>query len=117
YHKIWEPLPGQPIQLTETIEPEIIRLHREFPGKLAAVYFDPMQMLAIMENCRKAGVKMIEYQQTTRRVESDTLFRDMVIGKNIGHYGPPEVKAHVMNAAVQLDGERGIRIIKQDTKL
>lgn len=109
---IWYPEPGEPIKLTETIGPEIVRLHQEY--NVAACYYDPYQMAAIAEMCTKAGVNMVEFPQTTRRVQSDKHLHDLIIGGNLAHYGDPELKEHVTNAMAKTS-ERGIRIMKEYT--
>lgn len=113
YSRVWTQH-GSPIRLTETLGPEIIRLHREH--KVAAVVYDPFQMAAVAEICQREGVNMVEFPQTTRRVEADTRLRQMIIGGNLRHYGDPQLREHVINAQAKL-GERGLRIIKEQTNL
>jgi hypothetical protein len=111
YAQIWEPQDGRPIRLTETIGPEIVRLHQEH--KIMGCLYDPFQMAAIAEMCERAGVKMIEFPQTSRRVQSDTHLHDLLWGGNFAHYGDPVLKQHVTNAMAKSQGERGIRIVKE----
>ena len=111
YSRIWQPEARVPLNLTETIGPEIVRLHREY--KIEAVYYDPYQMAAIAEMCRKAGVNMVEFPQTAQRIKSDTHLRDLITGNNLLHYGDEELKTHVTNAVAKVQGERGIRIFKE----
>jgi hypothetical protein len=109
YCQVWRPLEG-PIKLTETVGPEIVRLHREH--KVLAVVFDPFQMAAIGEMCARAGVRMVEFPQTARRIEADTHLRQLIIGGNLAHYGDETLKAHVTNAAAR-ESERGLRLVKE----
>jgi hypothetical protein len=108
---VWEPEDGTPIKLTETIGPRIVELSQKY--KVMAVYYDPFQMAAIAEMCKRAKVEMIEFPQTSRRVESDKHLHDLIIGGNIAHYGDPTLKDHVTNAMAKSQGERGIRIVKE----
>lgn len=109
FSRIWEPENGI-IKLTETIGPEIVRLHREH--KVAAVYFDPSQMMAISELCQREKVNMVEFQQGTRRLESDKHLRDLIWDGNLTHTGDPTLREHVTNALAK-SSERGLRIVKE----
>lgn len=111
YSKIWYPDDGQ-IVLIDTIGPEIVRLHQTF--YVAAVYYDPFQMAAIAEMCKRVGVEMVEFPQTSRRLQSDTLLHDLLWGGNFAHYGDPELKQHITNALTK-ETERGQRIVKELT--
>jgi len=114
YCGVWRPGDGQPIKLTETIGPEIVRLNQQY--RVAAVYFDPFQMMAIAEMCRKAGVVMVEFPQTSRRIQSDTHLHQLIWGNNLAHHGDPELKEHVTNALTK-SNERGQRIVKELSSL
>lgn len=110
YVRVWQPgAVAGPVRLTETVGPEIIRLHREY--RVAAAFYDPYQMVAIAEMCARAGVPMREFPQTARRIESDTHLHGLIWGGNLAHYGDPTLREHVTGAAVR-PGERGLRIIK-----
>lgn len=107
--RIWQPGPGQPIKLTETIGPEIVRLHQEY--NVRAVYFDPYQMAAVSELCQRSGVRMVEFPQTTRRIQSDMHLHGLIWGGNLSHTDDPLLKKHVL-AAVAQNNQRGMRIVK-----
>lgn len=110
--EVWQPEEKRPVELTKTIGPKIVQLHREY--KVMAVYYDPFQMAAIAEMCASAGVKMVEFPQTSRRLESDKYLHDLIWGGNFAHYGDPTLGAHVTNAVAQADrAGRGIRIVKE----
>jgi phage terminase large subunit-like protein len=110
YCRVWEPRDGRPLRLTETIGPEIVRLSQEY--HVAAVYFDPFQMVAIAELCKRVSVRMVEFPQTERRIQADTHLHQLIWGGNLAHYGDPALKAHVINALTK-PNERGLRIIKE----
>lgn len=110
YFQAWQPDDNRPIKLTETLGPEIVRLHRQH--NVAAVYYDPFQMAAIAEMCSAAGVNMVEFPQTTRRLQSDKHLHDILWGGNFAHYGDPVLKQHATNAMTK-ESERGLRIIKE----
>ena len=110
WSQIWRPDDDRPLKLTETVGPAIVALHRKY--KVKAVYYDPFQMAAIAEMCQKAGVKMVEFPQTSRRLESDKYLHDLLWGGNLAHYGDPTLKEHVTNAMTK-ETERGLRIVKE----
>jgi phage terminase large subunit-like protein len=112
YCRVWRPDNGQPLSLTETVGPEIVRLQQTY--KVAGVYYDPFQMQAIAELCRKAGVVMVEFPQTSRRVQSDTYLHQLLWGGNLAHYGDPVLREHVTSALTK-QSERGQRIVKELT--
>jgi phage terminase large subunit-like protein len=114
YCKVWTPSERKPLDLTDTIGPEIVRLHQM--GVVEAVYYDPFQMAAIAEMCRKAGVRMFEFPQTARRLQSDKLLHDLAWGGNLAHYGDETLGQHITNAMVK-ESERGLRIVKEMSRM
>jgi phage terminase large subunit-like protein len=108
--KVWQPDDHRPLKLTETIGPEIVRLHRQH--RIAAVYYDPYQMAAIAEMCSSAGVPMVEFPQTARRIQADKHLHDLIWGGNLAHYGEETLRLHVTSAMTK-ESERGLRIIKE----
>lgn len=110
YSRIWEPTDGEPIKLTQTIQPELIRLQQNY--RVVGVHYDPYQMAAVAENATKEKVRMIEFQQGGDRITSDGYLRDLVIGGNLAHYGDPRLREHVINAKAK-STERGVRIVKE----
>lgn len=110
YSRIWQPTNNEPLRLTETVGPEVVRLHREHA--VVGVYFDPYQMTAISEMCRGAGVNMVEFPQGPRRIQSDTHLFQLLNGNNLAHTGDARLGEHVTNAAAQ-SSERGLRIVKE----
>jgi len=110
HSRAWHPPASGAIQLTETIGPEIVRLHRDY--RVAAVLYDPFQMAAIAEMCRRAGVRMVEFPQTARRVQADTHLYQLIVGKNLAHYGDVTLREHITNAMTK-STERGQRLVKE----
>lgn len=109
YGHIWQPQEGTPLQLTATIGPEIIRLHRQH--RVIGVMYDPYQMVAIAELCKREGVPMVEFPQTARRIQSDTHLHGLILAQRVRHYGDPRLREHVLSAALQ-PSERGVRLTK-----
>lgn len=110
FSKVWTPDGKTPLSLRDTIGAEIVRLHGEH--NIVACYYDPSQMATISEMCQEAGVKMIEFPQSTLRLKSDTHLHQLIWGGNLAHYGDPILKRHITNAVAQNKGERGLRIVK-----
>lgn len=110
YTRVWQPEPNRPLQLTETLAPAIIALHQTYP--VIAVMYDPFQMAAVAEICRRAGVNMIEFPQTAQRIKADTHLRQLITGDRLAHNGDLTLRAHVLNALCQYS-ERGLRLIKR----
>lgn len=111
HFEVWEPEPGLPVKLTETIGPAIVKIHEDF--NLVACYYDPYQMAAISELCARHGVNMVEFPQTTRRIQSDTHLHGLLWGGNLAHYGDPVLTEHITNALSKKQGDRGLRIVKE----
>lgn len=113
HFKLFRP-DGGVITLTETVLPELLRLHAT--GKLKAVYYDPFQLAAIAELCIKAGIKMIEFPQMSQREAADTFFYECVKGRNFAHYGNNDLKEHVTNAVAIVNPKRDtIRLDKKQS--
>ena len=111
--RVWYPEESEPIKLTETVGPEIVDLHEKY--NVLAVYFDPYQMAAISEMCTRAKVTMVEFPQTSRRLQSDKNLSDLVWGKNLAHFGDETLGEHMTNAIAKTN-ERGLRIVKELSK-
>ncbi|MCC7206096.1 MAG: hypothetical protein IT323_02245, partial [Anaerolineae bacterium] len=107
--RIWQPRPGEPLRLTETLGPEIVRLWRAY--RVVNVLFDPYQMAAIAEMCRRAGVRMTEFPQTSQRTQADTRLHQALWGGGLAHTGDRLLREHVLHAQAHA-GDRGLRISK-----
>lgn len=115
YFKLFRPEPGKPVSLTETVLPALKAL--KTTNKIKAVYFDPFQLAAISELCRKEGINMVEFPQMSLREASDTFFYECVKGKNIVHYGDKDLKEHVTNAVAIVKPDRDtIRLDKKNSR-
>lgn len=116
YFKLFRPEPKNPVSLTKTVLPELIRL-KQAGIKIKAVYFDPFQLAAIAELCRKEGINMVEFPQMSLREASDTFFYECVKGKNFAHYGNADLKEHVTNAVAIVKPDRDtIRLDKKNSR-
>lgn len=115
YFKLFRPDGKVPISLTKTVLPLLIALHRT--NRIKAVYYDPFQLAAIAELCRKEGINMVEFPQMSLREASDTFFYECVKGKNIVHYGDKDLQEHVTNAVAIVKPDRDtIRLDKKNSR-
>jgi phage terminase large subunit-like protein len=118
YCKVWKPRKGilrmgkPTIDLDTSIGAEILRLFES--GNVEAVYYDPYQLHSIALALEKAGVKMVEFPQTARRIESDQSLYDAVIARTLRHFGDPQLNEHIKNA-VAVESVRGWRLSKEKT--
>ena len=105
YSRVWP----APVKLTATLGAELARLARE--ANVAAVYYDPYQMAAVAEGAEAAGLPMVAFPQTGRRVQADTHLHALITEGRLHHTGDSALRAHVTAAAAQ-STPRGLRLIK-----
>lgn len=109
-HRIFTPRPGAPLDLEETIEAYVLELSRSF--SVRSVRYDPYQMARSAATLQKAGVRMVEYPQTTPNLTaSSQALYDAIKARHLRVYPAPDLRQHVLNA-VALDSGRGWRIAK-----
>ena len=102
---------GKPtIDLTATIGAEVARLHAA--GQIDRIVCDPFQLHVLLVEWQKQGIRVEEFPQTSRRVESDTSLLNTVISRQLRHYGDKDLTQHINNCAT-IDGPRGLRIAKR----
>lgn len=116
--RIWEPAPGHPINLAETVEATI----REWAEKwyVYEVAYDPHEMTSIANVVyQKDAVAWLRpFGQVNARLVSDKLLYDLIVHKRI-HYHPyktlgiEDLSRHIKQAGRQEDPEnRKLRIVK-----
>jgi hypothetical protein len=88
------------------------RLHQE--QNLLACAYDPRDFQQAASELEKLGVKMVEFTQNTMRVESDTLFRNLILGRKLKNYPHArDIREHVMNAnAREIGSGDAMRLVK-----
>jgi hypothetical protein len=102
---------GKPtIDLTATIGAEVDRLHKA--GQIDRIVCDPFQLHVLLVEWMKQGIRVEEFPQGPRRVESDTALLDAVIARQVRHYGDKDLTQHINNAAT-IESPRGLRIAKR----
>ncbi|MCE7949446.1 MAG: hypothetical protein DYG88_18675 [Chloroflexi bacterium CFX4] len=108
YCRVWTPH-GQPLNLTETIGAALAELAQTC--RIAAVYYDPYQMIAIAEQAARQGVPMVAFGQGSARVQSDSHLRAILNAGRLRHTGAVALRDHILNAALK-HAERGVRLVK-----
>jgi phage terminase large subunit-like protein len=111
WHRIFQPCPDQPLDFEAAIETTILDLHRRF--RLRQVLYDPFQMVAVAQRLQRAGVKMVEYPQSSPNLtaSSQNLY-ELIKGKNLVAYPDATIRLAV-SRAVAIESPRGWRIAKE----
>jgi phage terminase large subunit-like protein len=111
HHRIWKPTPESPLDIEETLEAEIDRLHKGFV--VSQVLVDPYQMHRSIATLRKRGVPVFEFPQTTAStVQMGQAIFDLVKGQNIRLYPDDELRTQALST-VAVENPRGWRIAKE----
>jgi phage terminase large subunit-like protein len=110
-HRIWTPRRGEPLDLEDTIEKYLLQLRAGY--SVAAVYFDPHQMARSAATLKRAGVRMVEFPQTTGNLTAagQNLY-ELIRGRNLVMYPDAELRRHALNA-VAVETARGWRLAKE----
>ena len=110
-HRIFQPSPDQPLDFEAAIETSILDLHTRF--RLRQVLFDPYQMVAVAQRLQRAGVKMVEYPQSSPNLtaSSQNLY-ELIKGRNLVAYPDAAIRLAV-SRAVAIESPRGWRIAKE----
>jgi phage terminase large subunit-like protein len=112
-HRIWTPGKREPLDLEETVEDFLLRLHRDH--RLHRVRFDPFQMARSAATLRRAGLRLEELPQTSPNLTaaSQGLY-ELVTAKRLTVYPDAELRRHILSA-VAIESPRGWRLAKERT--
>jgi phage terminase large subunit-like protein len=110
-HRIFQPSASEPLDFDAAIESTILDLHARF--RLKQVLYDPYQMVAVAQRLTKAGVKMVEYPQSSPNLTaaSQNLY-ELIKGGNLIAYPDAAIRLAV-SRAVAIESPRGWRIAKE----
>jgi phage terminase large subunit-like protein len=113
WHKIFHPTSAQPLDFEETIERELRELGGRF--SLQQVYVDPFQMVSLNQRLVKAGVPIVEYQQTLPHLTAmSTNLYELIRGGRLITYADDYVRTCVGRAtAVEGSNGRSWKITKE----
>ena len=110
-HRIWTPTKGHPLDLEETIEAYLLFLAEHY--RIHSVRYDPIQMERSAATLSTAGIRMVEFPQTTGNLTAATTdLYDLVRDGRLSVYPDAELRQHVMNA-VAIETPRGWRLAKE----
>ena len=111
WHRIFQPSPDQPLDFEAAIETTVLDLHKRF--RLKQVLYDPFQMVAVAQRLQRAGVKMVEYPQSSPNLtaSSQNLY-ELIKGRNLITY-PDAALRLAVSRAVAIESPRGWRIAKE----
>src|SRR5262249_9544798 len=106
-HRIWTPQKGRALDLEETVEDYLLELRRRY--HLTEVKYDPFQMARSAQTLRKAGLRMVEFPQTSGNLTaaSQNLY-ELIKAKHLVVYPDTELRRHALNA-VAVESGRGWR--------
>jgi phage terminase large subunit-like protein len=111
WHRIYQPTPDDPLDFEAAIESTVLDLHSRF--RLTQVLFDPYQMAASAQRLTRAGVKMVEYPQSSPNLTASSQgLYELIKGRNIVAYPDPQLRL-ALSRAVAVEGSRGWKISKE----
>ena len=112
-HRIWKPLPGEPLDLEETVERDLRECYSR--GNCAAIVCDPFQMHGSITRLAKAQLPIREIPQS---VPNTTAFGqalyDALKGRNLRMYPSRDLREQAL-AAVAVETGRAWRLAKEKT--
>ena len=118
FHKVWRGGRSRraDLRLSETVEPYIINLMRQY--SVSGVWFDPYQALQLAENLRRAGLWCVEVTQShASRGPRDTALYQMVVNGELRLYDHPDVRRMVGHARAKELGDGRLFLTKAGGKI
>ena len=110
WHRIYQPLPDQPIDFEVAIEHTIRDLHKRY--RVRGVLYDPYQMQASAQRLRREGVPIEGFPQSAPNLtEASQNLYELIKGRNLVAYPDAAVRLAV-SRAVAVETARGWRIAK-----
>jgi phage terminase large subunit-like protein len=110
WHRIYQPLPDQPIDFEVAIEDTIRDLHKRY--RVCGVWYDPYQMQASAQRLRREGVLIEAFPQSAPNLtEASQNLYELIKGRNLVAYPDAAVRLAV-SRAVAVETARGWRIAK-----
>jgi len=110
-HRIFQPTADEPLDFETTIERTLLDWHTRY--FLRKIFFDPYQMQATAQRLTRAGLRIIEFPQTTANLTaaSQNLF-ELIQEKSLVLY-PADGMRLAMSHTVAIETPRGWRITKE----
>jgi Phage Terminase len=110
WHRIYQPLPDQPIDFEVAIEDTIRDLHKRY--RVRGVWYDPYQMQASAQRLRRERVPIEAFPQSASNLtEASQNLYELIKGRNLVAY-PDAAMRLAVSRAVAVETARGWRIAK-----
>jgi len=111
-HKIWQPTPGEMLDLEDTVEKYIIECCAKF--KVIDIAYDPSQFHRSMTTLAKMGLPMTEFTQSSKNMIGATqaLF-DALREKRLEAYPAEDLREHLKWAVAEQKGS-GYKLVKSE---
>jgi hypothetical protein len=111
HHRIFQPGRGETLDLEETLEATVLDFVARY--RVREVRFDPYQFQRSAKTLEKAGVRMVEYNQTLPNLtQMSTNLYELMRGGNLVAYPDPDIRL-AMQRAVAVETSRGLKISKE----
>ena len=110
-HRVFTPSASDPIDFEATVEATILQWRRNF--LLRKVYFDPFQLVSVMQRLQRAGgVKVEEFPQTIPNLTAATQnLYDLIQSRSLVLYSDAPMRLAI-SRAVMHESSRGWRLDK-----
>jgi phage terminase large subunit-like protein len=110
WHKIFQPSTKDPLDFEGTIEETLLGLKARF--RVRQVFFDPWQMASTAQRLQRAGLNMVEFNQTLPKLmqASQNLY-ELIKAQNLIVYPDDEIRIAI-SRAIAVENTRGWRIDK-----
>lgn len=113
-HRIWQPRPGQMIDLGSTLEFFIRGLSTR--AEIVKLLYDPSQAQRSMQMLREAWIDCEELAQTQNNLSTATqTLYDFLVNRKLRVYPAADLRTHVLNASTK-ETERVFRLVKENQK-
>jgi phage terminase large subunit-like protein len=111
WHRIWQPSPDAPLDFENTIEAALLDLKDRY--RIKSVRYDPFQMQNSAQRMIRAGLPMVEYNQTPGNLtEMANNLYELLKARQLVAYPDPEIRL-CLQRAVATESGRGWKIDKQ----
>ncbi len=110
-HYIFQPTAREPLDFESTVESTLVELNRVFDVR--EIRYDPYQLVAVAQCLERAGLKMVEFPQTTGNLtEASSNLFEAIKGANLRVY-PDDALRLAISRSVAIETPRGWRIAKE----
>jgi phage terminase large subunit-like protein len=113
-HRIWQPRPGDTLDLGSTLEFFISGLSQR--ATIEKILFDPSQMQRTAQLLREGFIEVEELAQTEQNLSAATeCLYDYLLNRRLRIYQAEDLRSHVLNASTK-ETERVFRLRKESQR-